>query len=65
MVIVNSFAEYQAFEGKEIGVSEWHTIDQDQINKFADATLDHQWIHCDEEKAKMKDHSNQPLPMVI
>lgn len=52
MVIVNSFAEYQAFEGKEIGNSEWHKIDQAQINKFADATLDHQWIHCDEEKAK-------------
>jgi acyl dehydratase len=52
MVIVNSFAEYQAFEGKEIGSSEWHTIDQAQINKFADATLDHQWIHTDEERAK-------------
>lgn len=52
MVIVNSFAEYQAYEGKEIGNSEWHKIDQEQINKFADATLDHQWIHCDEERAK-------------
>lgn len=52
MVIVNSFAEYQAYEGKEIGSSQWHKIDQEQINKFADATLDHQWIHVDEEKAK-------------
>ncbi len=45
VIVVNSFAEYQAFEGKEIGSSEWHKIDQAQINKFADATLDHQWIH--------------------
>ncbi|WP_126246140.1 MaoC family dehydratase [Chitinophaga rhizosphaerae] len=52
MVIINSFAEYQAYEGKEIGSSKWHTIDQAQINMFADATLDHQWIHTDEERAK-------------
>jgi acyl dehydratase len=52
MVVVNSYEEFEAHLGKEIGISEWHTIDQDQINKFADATLDHQWIHTDEEKAK-------------
>jgi acyl dehydratase len=37
--------------GKEIGVSEWVTIDQDRINAFADCTMDHQWIHVDEEAA--------------
>ncbi|TCD02144.1 MaoC family dehydratase [Pedobacter frigidisoli] len=52
MLIINSFEEYKAFLGKEIGVSDWHTIDQQQINKFADATLDFQWIHTDQEKAK-------------
>jgi acyl dehydratase len=52
MVIINNFEEYQALEGKKIGASQWHKIDQDQINKFADATLDHQWIHTDEERAK-------------
>ncbi len=52
MLIVNNFEEYQSHSGKELGVSEWHRIDQDQINKFADATLDHQWIHTDEERAK-------------
>ena len=52
MVVVNSYEEFEAHLGKEIGISQWHTIDQDQINKFADATLDHQWIHTDEEKAK-------------
>ena len=52
MVIINNFEEYKAFEGKEIGVSDWHTITQEQINRFADATIDHQWIHTDPEKAK-------------
>lgn len=52
MVIINSFEEYSQYLGKELGVSNWHKIDQEQINKFADATLDHQWIHTDEEKAK-------------
>lgn len=52
MVVVNSYEEFESYLGKEIGISQWHTIDQDQINKFADATLDHQWIHTDEEKAK-------------
>ena len=37
--------------GAEEGVGEWHTIDQAQINQFADATLDHQFIHIDPEKS--------------
>ena len=52
MVIINSFKEYESFLGKEIGHSQWHQIDQQQITKFAEATLDFQWIHCDERKAK-------------
>ena len=39
--------------GKEIGVSDWFTIDQDRINAFADATMDHQFIHVDPEAAQM------------
>ena len=38
--------------GQELGISEWHTVTQEQINLFADATGDHQWIHVDVEKAK-------------
>ena len=38
--------------GKELGVSGWVTVDQERINKFADATGDHQWIHVDVERAK-------------
>jgi acyl dehydratase len=50
-VIINSFQEFEAYVGKEIGVSEYLKIDQKQVNKFADATLDHQWIHIDAERA--------------
>lgn len=38
--------------GEEFGKSDWVTIDQDMIDKFADATGDHQWIHVDVERAK-------------
>ena len=46
------YAEMQKHVGEEMGVSEWVTIDQDRVNKFADATGDHQWIHIDVERAK-------------
>ena len=49
---VNSYDEFAAFEGKELGASDWLLIDQDRINLFADATLDHQWIHVDADRAK-------------
>lgn len=38
--------------GQEIGVSEWRTIDQPLIDRFAEATGDHQWIHVDVERAR-------------
>lgn len=41
-----------SFIGKEMGASEWFAIDQARINAFADATLDHQFIHVDPDKAK-------------
>lgn len=50
--IINGLAEFEELVGQEIGVSEYLTITQEQINKFADATLDHQWIHTDTERAK-------------
>jgi acyl dehydratase len=50
-VIINSFAEFEQHLGKEIGVSPYHQITQEQINRFADATLDHQWIHTDPARA--------------
>ncbi|MGQ0624381.1 MAG: MaoC family dehydratase [Sporichthyaceae bacterium] len=38
--------------GKHLGYSEWHTVEQDQITMFADASGDHQWIHLDAERAR-------------
>ncbi len=50
--VISSYDEFASFLGKEIGVSDYITISQDQIDKFADATLDHQWIHTDPERAE-------------
>jgi len=51
-LIISSFAEFEKYIGKELGVSEYLKITQEQINKFAEATLDPQWIHIDPERAK-------------
>ncbi len=51
MLHVVKIDEIDSYCGKELGTSEWMTIDQDRINKFADATLDDQFIHTDPEKA--------------
>ena len=53
-IAINSFEELEQFVGLEIGVSDYLTITQEQINQFADATLDHQWIHVDTERAKVE-----------
>lgn len=45
-------AELADHVGEELGITEWLTIDQDRIDAFADATLDHQFIHVDPELAK-------------
>jgi acyl dehydratase len=52
--IIKSFAEFEEYIGKEIGVSEYVKIDQARINQFADATLDHQWIHVDTKRAAIE-----------
>jgi len=51
-LIINSYDEFATYLGKELGTSDWLEIDQERINLFADATLDHQWIHVDVERAK-------------
>ncbi len=51
-VIINSCEEFASYIGKEVGRSEWFEISQERINKFAEATNDHQWIHTDVERAK-------------
>jgi acyl dehydratase len=42
----------KALVGEHLGYSEWHEVTQEQVNLFADATGDHQWIHVDVERAK-------------
>jgi acyl dehydratase len=44
--------DYAKLVGQELGVSSWHTVDQKQIDTFAEATNDHQFIHVDPERAK-------------
>lgn len=51
-LVINSHEEFETHCGKELGVSEYITITQGQINLFADATLDHQWIHTDPVRAE-------------
>ncbi len=51
-LIIRSHAEFEEHVGQELGISTYMTVTQEQINKFADATFDHQWIHVDEERAK-------------
>jgi len=44
--------ELGAAVGEQLGQSDWHEITQQQVDLFADATGDHQWIHVDPERAK-------------
>ena len=52
MLIVDTPADMKAHVGEKIGSSDWMTVDQAMIDKFADATGDHQWIHVDVDRAK-------------
>jgi acyl dehydratase len=52
MRVFNGVDELRAAVGSRLGVSDWVTVDQGQIDTFAEATGDHQWIHVDTERAK-------------
>jgi acyl dehydratase len=49
---VKGIEKFHDLAGQHLGFSEWHGIEQEQINLFAEATGDHQWIHVDPERAK-------------
>ncbi|AVM51707.1 acyl dehydratase [Bacteroides zoogleoformans] len=53
-VIINSYEEFEKLVGRQIGVSDYVGLPQERINLFADATLDHQWIHVDAERAQVE-----------
>jgi acyl dehydratase len=52
MLTINSIDELKARAGEDLGVSEWHEVTQAEIDTFAEATGDHQWIHVDPERAR-------------
>ena len=47
--------------GQEIGASAWLEITQEMVDRFADTTLDHQWIHCDVERARRESPYGGPI----
>src|SRR5438477_9978849 len=49
---ITSVEQLKEYVGKETRVGDWHTVTQEEINAFAEATGDHQWIHVDIERAK-------------
>lgn len=49
--LIASVEDFIQMEGRSLGTSSWMLIDQDMINRFADATMDNQWIHIDNERA--------------
>ncbi len=55
------FGELKSLVGQEIGVSDWVEVTQVRVNEFADATGDHQWIHCDPERAKKESPFGGPI----
>jgi acyl dehydratase len=53
--------ELKSLAGQELGVSDWHLVTQEEINQFAEATHDHQWIHVDPERAKKESPFGGPI----
>jgi acyl dehydratase len=52
MRVFNGIDELEQAVGEHLGHSDWHTVTQEKVDLFADATGDHQWIHVDPERAK-------------
>src|SRR6266566_1793625 len=49
---ISSLADASRLVGQEVAVTDWHDISQNRVNRFADATGDHQWIHTDVERSR-------------
>ncbi|MFO1349215.1 MAG: MaoC family dehydratase [Gammaproteobacteria bacterium] len=52
MLVLDTPQDFKAYVGKELGVSDWIVVDQQRIDRFAEATEDFQWIHIDVERAQ-------------
>jgi acyl dehydratase len=59
--IFESLDDVKQCVGQEVAVTDWFTMTQDRIQQFADATLDHQWIHVDVERAKRESPFKTPI----
>ncbi|MFY0685646.1 MAG: MaoC family dehydratase [Cyclobacteriaceae bacterium] len=60
-LVIGSYEEFAAHIGQEIGESDYLRIPQERVNQFADATLDHQWIHTDPDRAQMEGPFGGPI----
>src|ERR1700755_1782370 len=59
--LLNSLSSLKELIGQEIAVTAWFNVTQERIQQFADATLDHQWIHVDVERAKRESPFKAPI----
>ena len=58
---IRGLDELERLAGQEVGASAWLTITQELVDRFADATFDHQWIHCDVERARRESPYGGPV----
>jgi acyl dehydratase len=58
---IDGVAGLEALVGESLGTSDWLEVTQDQVNRFADATLDYQWIHVDPERARAESPFGGPI----
>ena len=59
--ILDSLDSLKDLVGQEVAVTDWFTMTQDRVQQFADATLDHQWIHVDVARAKRESPFKGPI----
>jgi acyl dehydratase len=52
--VIQGIEELRTLVGQRLGVSEWFVMTQERVQAFADGTDDHQWIHCDPERARVE-----------
>jgi acyl dehydratase len=62
MITGERYADLAANVGEELGTSDWLPIDQDLIDRFADLTGDHMWVHTDPERAARELAGGGPSP---
>ncbi len=61
MTTTTTMSELPGLVGTDLGTSDWYEVTQEHVNKFADATNDHQWIHIDVERAKSESPFGGPI----